>query len=168
MKRIAFVVLVALAVGGVVMWMRSGSDEERIRGQLTRLAAALRMEEGTNALMRAGKMRSEMGAIFDEDVRANVPELPVALPNKRSELADTATQLSMMFRSIDVDFSDIEVKLDDARQTARVGATVKLSSTGRAGPTRDSRATDFLFNKRDGTWRIASVTVWAKGDAPPP
>jgi hypothetical protein len=167
-KRIAAVVLVALAVGATLQWLRAGSDEEQIRGQLTRLASALTMPEGANVLLRGTTMRSELDAIFEEDVRVSIPELPTTLPNGRDELADTATQLSTMFRSVDVELTDIEIKLDDARQTARVGATAKLSATGRAGPNRDSRSTDFLFNKREGTWRIASVTVWAKGDAPPP
>jgi hypothetical protein len=167
-KRVAFVLLVALIAGGVALWTRAGSDEDQIRAQLTRLAAALSMPEGANVVFRGTKMRSELEAIFEEDVRANIPDLPVALPNKRSELADTATQLSTVFRTIDVDFKDVEVKLDDAKQTAHVAATVKLAATGRAGASRDTRATDFLFNKRDGTWRIASVTVWARGDAPTP
>jgi len=165
MRRIVVLVLLVVAVGGV-LWMRSGSDEELIRAQLTRLAAAVSVPEGgANPLVRGAKMRGEFAAIFDEDVRANVPEFPSELPNKRSELADTATQLSSLYPSLSVELVDIVVKLDDAKQSAHVGATAKLQAQGRGGhASKDSRAIDFLFNKHDGTWRIASVTVWAKGE----
>ena len=166
MRRIVVLVLLVVAVGGVLLWMRSGSDEELIRAQLTRLAAAVSVPEGgANPLVRGAKMRGEFAAIFDEDVRANVPEFPSELPNKRSELADTATQLSSLYPSLSVELVDIVVKLDDAKQSTHVGATAKLQAQGRGGhASKDSRAIDFLFNKHDGTWRIASVTVWAKGE----
>jgi hypothetical protein len=166
-RAIALVVLAALA-GAALIWLRGGSDADQIRAQLARLGTALSVPEGANPVLRGARMQSELDAVFEEDVRTNIAELPTTLPNKRSELASAAAQLSLTLRWVEVGFTDIEIKLDDAKQTARVGATVKLAASGRDGPRRDTRAADFLFNKRDGTWRIASVTVWSKDDALPP
>ena len=65
-------------------------------------------------------------------------------------------------RTLKVDFTHIDVKLDPGKRSAQVKTTASLAAIERSGrPKDDTRDVDFLFRKDDG-WRIASVTVWEK------
>jgi hypothetical protein len=167
-KRIVWgSVVVALAALGAYVWGSRTDDEGKIRADLARLAAAIHVAGGDsspNPLLRGMKMRTDFDAIFQEDVRVNIPELTSALPTKRVELADSATQWTMLYRSLDVDFSDIVVKFDDTKRTAHVALTATLTAKERDGQLgREKRAVNVLFYKTDDPWRIAAVTVWEKG-----
>src|SRR5579859_6099356 len=159
-------VLAAAALALAYFWVRRPDDEAQIRAQLTRLAAAVsKTDANANPLFRGARMRSEFAAVLDEDVRVNIPEVASALPNKPGDLADTATQFTLLYPSLDVTLGDLETKLHDERQSAHVAATASLSAVARDGhPERDNRALNFLLRKADGTWRVTSVTVWTKGD----
>jgi hypothetical protein len=159
MRRLSIPLVLVVVALAAFAWTRRASDEDQIRGQLTRLGAALHVSEGSNPLFRAPRVRSEFEAIFDDPTHASVPELPLALPGGRAALADKATELTSYYQTLDVSFTDVEIKLDSVKLIAHVAATAKLSTSGE-NATRDTRPVDFLFYKKDGTWRVTSVTVW--------
>jgi hypothetical protein len=159
MRRAAIVLVLVVAAVGAFVGMHRGSDQDAIRAQLTRLAAALHASEGSNPVFRVPRVRSEFDAILDETVHVTAAEAP-GLPTDRRGLADSAVQLSAFYSSVDVGLRNVEIKLDDSSTMAQVAATADLSAGGEQSR-RDTRAVNFLFYKRDGTWRITSVTVWA-------
>jgi hypothetical protein len=159
MRRIALALAIALAAAGLFLWLRHASDEDAIRGQLTRIAAALHTTEGSNPVFRLPRVRDEFDAVLDETVHVHVDEMPVTLPTDRRGLAQTAVQVTGYYPSVKLGFRDIDIKLDDAKTMAQVTTTADLTTGGEHG-TRDTRAVSLLFYKRDGTWRITSVTVW--------
>jgi hypothetical protein len=159
MRRLWILLAVVLATGGVVAWFARSSDDEQIRAQLTRLAAALHKSQGSNVILRATKMRGEFDAILDQSPHVTIPDLPTSLPDDRRGLADSATQVTALVQSLDLDFSDVEIKTDEAHMSAQVNATATLKADGDP-PRRAKRPVTFLFWKREGTWRISAVTVW--------
>jgi hypothetical protein len=159
LRRLWIALGVLLVVGAGFAWITRSSDEEKIRAQLTRLAAALHMSEGANPVLRVANLRSEFSGIFDESPHVSVPELTMPLPDDRRGLADAAAQLTSFVQRVDVDFEGTEIKLDDAHTSAKVDATATLSTDdGRAR--RTTRAVTFLMWKRGDAWRISSVHVW--------
>jgi phosphoribosylformylglycinamidine synthase len=162
--RIALVLL--LVVGTTVLYLRRGTDDDKIRAQLARLAAVLHTTDAqANPIFRIPRLRSEFDEIFDDTFHASIPELPSELPRDRRGLADVAAQVTATHPNLDVDFRDVEIKLDDAHTTAQVASTVTVTADSGGGRTHTTRPVSLLFYKRDGTWRITSVTVWApRGD----
>ena len=156
----------------VVVWLTvfRASDDARIREQLAKLAAAVRVtadDAQTNPIGRFAHVNDAFTKLFDRDVRVSIPEL-TSLDSGRRPLAELATSAPRVFRSFDVDFSDIEVKIDDAKSSALVGATASVSAVEQGNtPRADKRAVDFRFAKQDGEWLITSLTVWPKDEARP-
>jgi hypothetical protein len=155
-------VLIAVAVAAlvaVVVAVSRPSEEDQIRAQLTRLAASLHVTAGSNPMFRLPRVRGEFDAVFDDPMHASVPELPVSLPTSRAALAEKAVLVTSYYQDLDVSLSDVDIKLDDAKRMAQVAATAKLSSSGE---TRgwDTRPVSFLLYKKEGVWRVTSVTVW--------
>ncbi|MGO8999783.1 MAG: hypothetical protein ACLQVI_41180 [Polyangiaceae bacterium] len=114
MRRLWAVFAVAFVVGARIFWLTRGQDEDQIRGRLTRFAAALHKSRDSNVVLRAANLRSEFAAIFDESPHVNIPDVTAPLPIDRRGLADSAAQLTSFVQTLDLDFSDLEIKLDDA------------------------------------------------------
>jgi hypothetical protein len=165
---LVFAGAVALLAGGYFAFRPT--DESRIRSQLDKLAAALRITDAdmqTNAIGRLAHVSGIFATLFDPDVRASVPEL-ASLGSGRRGLEEVVTGAPRFVRTVEVDFSAITVKLDDAATSAAVGATAHVVALDREGRTHDERrAVDFRFVKQDGDWLIATVTVWSNEDARP-
>jgi hypothetical protein len=159
--------LVAIAAALYFVFFRS-SDEERIKDQLARLAKTVSVsEEQKNPITRAAHLRSELAEIFEKDVRASIPELGSARVG-RDALVELALTSSAMVRTVRVEITNVEIKIDDASKSAHVKATARLRGTMSDGQDkRDERALDLQLTRREGDWRIASLTVWSKDDASP-
>jgi hypothetical protein len=170
MRNRILVALAALAVlAGVVYFaVFRASDEEKIRAQLAKLSESVEVKEGgSNPVFRKARLDADFEKIFDEDVRVSIPDLSSTKPG-RANLVALAMQASVWARSASVELSKIEVKLDDAHQSAKVGATATVRAVSGSGRNeRDERAVDFRFAKIDGTWKITSLTVWRKDEARP-
>jgi hypothetical protein len=167
---------VLLALGAVVALCTGAyvalrpTDESRIREKLAKLAAAVRI---TNAEVQAnpiGRMAHVSGVfqtLFEPDVRVSAPEL-AQLGSGRRELEAAVVAAPRYVRAFDVDFASVTVKLDEAHESAEVGAVAEASSVDLENRKRqEKRAVDFHFVKRDGDWLIATVSVWTREDAPP-
>lgn len=166
-SRIVAIAIAAIVTAAVVLFfVLRPSDEQRVRAQLLRTVAAVTVtEDDTNPIVRLARIRREFKETLDKDVRislVDVPNVP-ALRNGRDALGETATQLTAVFRTMEIDLSAIEVKLDDAHTSAQVKSRATLVANGRDGRARrESRAVDFLLYKIDGTWRITTINVWPK------
>jgi hypothetical protein len=160
----------ALVVAGGAFLLFRPSDESKIRAQLARLAAAVKVKEAdmqTNPIGRLAHVEGEFESLFDPDVRASVPELGSIPPGRRG-LAELVTGAPRYVRTFDVDFGNVTIKLDDAHTSALVGATARAKAVDRDGKVRDDeRAVDFRFVKDGGDWIMTTVTVWPKGEAAP-
>jgi hypothetical protein len=145
------------------------SDEDRIKSQLSKLSEAVEVKEGGgNPVFRKAHLDDAFEKIFDEDVRVSIPDLST-MKSGRAGLVALALQASVWARSASVEFSRVEIKLDDARASAKVGATATVRAVRGGGRNeRDERAVDFRFAKIDGLWKITSVTVWRKDESAPP
>ena len=153
---------------GIYFAFFSVSDEQKIKDVLGRLTKAVRVSEGdTNPIVRGARIHSEFVEIFPTDVHVSIPELS-GLHQGRSELEGVATKAPLLYRTADVDLTSIEIKLDDAHESAKAGATARLRATRSDGDTqRGPRAVNFLFSKDGGRWRITSMTVWPEGEGVP-
>jgi phosphoribosylformylglycinamidine synthase len=168
-RRVLFVSAAAAAAAVLLGVLLVPSDEDKIKGQLSRLAKAVSLaEDDTNPLTRGLRVRKELEKTLDPSVHVSIPEVP-GVKSGRDDLAQAAAGASLYVRALSVDLEDIEVKLDPARVFAKVGATAVVTATERDGSRRrDKRAVDFLFGKSDGLWRATSITVWPKSEASAP
>jgi hypothetical protein len=143
------------------------SDESRIRKQLSKLAAAVRITEAdvqANPIGRLAHVSGQFEDLFDPDVRVSISEV-TSLHSGRRELAEIVTAAPRSVRTFDVDFTHVTVKIDDTGASAAVGASAQISSKDRDGQTqKDERAVDFRFVKNGSAWTITTVTVWPQGD----
>jgi hypothetical protein len=167
-KRLALSLAAVIALAAALyLWLHE-SDEDQIRDALADLAAAAHVGEGdTSRLLRASHVQRAFANAFDAEVRASVPELGSTLPVQREALAEMATDWTMLYRTGDAQISDVVVKLDDVKSTARVSATASLRGLSQSGPVNDQRGINLLLRKADGHWRITSLTVWPPDESPP-
>jgi hypothetical protein len=160
---------IAIAVG-VYLPLRP-SDESRIRRQLARLAAAVRITDADASASPVGRLADVNGRLqplFEQDVRVSIPEV-ASLHAGRAELAELLAGAPSSVRSFDVDFTSVTIKLDDARTTALVGATAHTRLVERDGViSRDRRAVDLRLVRKNGEWVVRTLTVWSPDDATPP
>jgi hypothetical protein len=170
-RRLALTALavIAVAFGSWLLFFRS-SDEALIRAKLAKLAKETRVtaeDTSTNPIGRFAHVNDAFKTLFDRDVRVSIPEVP-GIQSGRKDLAEAVTNAPRVVRTFEVDFSEIEIKLDDAKAGALVGATATIHAIEQGGVTRDDkRAVDFRFAKTDGDWLITSLTVWPKDEARP-
>jgi ketosteroid isomerase-like protein len=153
------VVAVAAAIAAYVLAF-GPDDDQRIRYQLTRLGSAISMNAPSQSpLVALGHVQGELADLFDDEVRIHVPELP-SLPTRRADLTRAWADASRPWQKARVSFEDVVVKLDDAKHTAIVTATVIFDGTQLDGTHHQGRrAVNLHFLKRDGSWRITSINT---------
>jgi hypothetical protein len=170
-KRI--VAIVAGAVGllllgyAIFFW---DNDEDLIREKLDQLTLSLHVTKGEvqNPAIAGVHLKSEFAEIFTQTVLVTIPELKGsgggALP--RADLAMFAGQMKGRFQAATVSLGDISVQIQD--ETAHVDATATLIAEDFGGaPRRDIRDVDFEFQKIEGEWQIAGLTVGAAQSGSP-
>src|SRR5262245_50372411 len=118
-RRVWAPLLGALGLG-LVGWalFGGGGDEKRILEKLMKLEETVHLEEESrNPVMRLARVRGELKEIVQSTVLVEIPEAP---PFKagRDGLAELATSESTWFRSADVRFDAIDVKVSDDKQSA--------------------------------------------------
>lgn len=160
---------VAIAAGaiaiGIAVWalfLRGGSDDDAVREAVRRTAAAVKVVPGENPVMRATRVRSELIETIAPDVSINIPEL-TEVTRGRDPLIGVAIAAAQAWERADITISFGKVQLDPG--TAFVSATATLNATPHGGSTaadRDTRRCSFRLEKRDGTWRIYELTVFAR------
>jgi hypothetical protein len=161
-------ILAGLGLIGYAL-LAAESDEERIRARLEQLEESVALHsEAQNVAVRSLQLRGGFSEIFEPDVRARIPELGSGR-HSRDELVALAAQSSSYFQNLDLQFEDLEIRVDDTSRRASVDSVAVLTATrrGQAEPRRDERSVHFdFFNHEEHGWRIAAVRV-REGDEQP-
>jgi hypothetical protein len=157
--------LVGVALVGYALFARP-SDDEQIRDQLDRLAAAVSFAEGGSTPLRALHLRGEFAEIFTPQARAEVDEIGLR-ETGRDALVAAALQASSLARSLDVRFVSVRVTLAEDRGTARAIASAWVQAVRRGGdPDGGERAVGCHLVKTDGrVWQLTACRVFAPGDS---
>lgn len=161
MDRRRAIALAGAGLGGCLIAyavLGEESREERIRAVLFRFAESVSLDvDQTNPLARAAQVNGAFKEIVDKQVRASVPELPNLRPG-REGLASAAIQTGALFRSAQVEFSQLNYEIGEL--SARVSCLGHLVAVDRGGePRRDERSVHFELMKQDGDWWISSIAV---------
>jgi len=155
------VALAAAGLGGCLIAyavLGEESQEERIRAVLVRFAESISLAaDQTNPIARAAQVNGAFKDIVDEQVRVSVPELSALRPG-RAGLAEAAIATGALFRSAQVDFSELAYEIGEV--AARVSCVGHLVAVDRGGePRRDQRSVHFELVKQDGDWWISAIVV---------
>lgn len=147
--------VVALAV--LVVTLTRPSEEERVKRTLDRVAKVVAVKTDDTVLSRAGRLRSGLKELVDDDVRVDVPDLSMRVTG-RDRLLDGAMKAALVYSSADCELASVTVQLDPSATTAKADATAIV--TGARGGERkvDRRNVHFLLRK-DGDWRITTIDV---------
>ncbi len=161
MERRRLLALVAGASGiGLIGYalLTEESDEERVRGVVSRFARAVSVDEDqTNPIARLAFVKGEFRETVEQDVRVSVPEL-TNLKHGRQALAEAATQTGHLFRTAHIDFSNCDVEVGNVG--ARADCIGHLTAVDRAGqPRKEERTVHFELRRSDGAWLIQSIVV---------
>ncbi|MCA9629909.1 MAG: hypothetical protein KC766_19695 [Myxococcales bacterium] len=161
MERRRLLALVAGALGiGLIgyAFFTDESDEERVRGVLSRFARAISIDaEQTNPLARLGFVKGEFKEIVDSDIRVSVPEL-TSLKRGRTSLAEVAVQTGQYFRAATVEFSNCDIEVGNVG--AKADCVGHLDAVERGGQVRkDERTVHFELRQDAGAWVIQSIIV---------
>jgi phosphoribosylformylglycinamidine synthase len=159
MKRSLLLGFIAAVVGAVIYVLFFGaSDESRIRDRLDQLAAAVRIDEDElSPLPRAGRIRSELADIFTKDATASVAEMDETFEG-RDAMAAAAAQIIGVYRSADVSFENVKVRIDEAAADVKATAAVTGARHGQ-GITREELPVTLKLKKIEGDWKIVSAVV---------
>ena len=154
----------AIALAAYFIFFRA-SDEQKIRQCVARAMAAVTVtEDDTNPIVSLGRIRGAFKETVDKNVRVRIPDLPQVQAG-RDGLGEAVAQASVWFKSASVDVGSLEIKLDDAHKSAQVTTRATLRAIGRDGrPRNEERDVTLLVTTPEGTWRIASITVWPPKD----
>lgn len=159
MKRPLLLGFIAAVIGAAIYAIFFASfDESRIRNRIEQLAAAVRIDEDElSPLPRAGRIRKEFDDIFTMDATASLAELESSIEG-RDAMVMAATQIVAVYRSADVSFDDVAVRING--DAAEVKAIADVSgATHRQGASHDEMPVTLRLKKIDGDWRIVSAVV---------
>lgn len=147
---------VVAAVVLVVTLLRP-SEEDRVKKTLDRFAKVVAVKSDDNVLARAGRLRSGLAEIVDNDVRVDVPDLAMRFTG-RDKLVEGAMKAALLYSSADCQLTSVSVVIDESATTAKADALAIV--TGIRGGERklDRRNVHFLLRK-DGDWRITTIDV---------
>lgn len=154
MKK-SWVAAACALVAGVVLYFTvfRASEEDRIRDVVTKFVKANEIKKDDNPLGRMARLNTVFKDTVDDDVRADVAEVGIAVTG-RKKLAEDATKAAAMFSEATLDVADLKIKIDDSKTTAKADCTVTMKSADRT----DKRDVHFLL-RNDGGWKITTLDV---------
>jgi hypothetical protein len=137
-------IAIVIAAAAVALWaiFFRGSDEDRIRAVIVKAATAVRVVEGENPVLRAARVKGDLGETLDRDVAFTVPEL-----NASGEGVGKGRDAA------------VAAALSAGGLWASAQTTVTLSAIRGGQRERDVRQVSFELRKLDGEFRIVAVTV---------
>ena len=168
MRRWLAILGVLLGIGmiGYALFARA-TDEEQIREQLARLAAAISFTEAGNPAARALHLRSAFSELFTPEAEVTIAELGIQ-QRGREELVATTLQASGLARRLEVELTSVQILVAEDRTAASAAATALVAAVRRGGePDVGEREVRFdLVRGPDRTWRVASSRVYGPGEEP--
>ena len=155
-------VVLGLGIVGYAVFSQK-TPEERIRERLERLSQAIRVgEPPENPVMRATRLNGQFAELFDKDVRADISELSNPIEG-RTELVQLAARANVWVRTLDVDFSHLDI--DAGQVNASASGPARISGTRTSGePETGERQVRFTLTLTDSDWMIDSVKVEPRSD----
>ena len=159
LPHIGIVLGVLIAVYAVFF---SSSDEDQIRAKLNSLEDAVALSDGdSNIVIRGAHVRKAFADIFIKMVTYQIPELRSEGAG-RTGLAGLAATAPRLYRSVRIDFGDLDIRVDDAKISAVAYGEALLTGKRHSGQLqRDTRTVSFRFDKIEGDWLIVSLTASA-------
>jgi hypothetical protein len=157
-------IAIVIAAAAVALWaiFFRGSDEDRIRAVIVKAATAVRVVEGENPVLRAARVKGDLGETLDRDVAFTVPELNASgegVGKGRDAAVAAALSAGGLWSSAEVSIAFSRVTVDPGGNTASAQTTVTLSAIRGGQRERDVRQVSFELRKLDGEFRIVAVTV---------
>jgi len=163
-KRTWILVVALCSIAAVYVLFLRKTDEDKIRGQLAALSAAVHKSEGENDMLRAVRVESAFSHLFTREVELRVPELREGR-RPRHELATLAIGAGRDASAIDLKLSQIHVEVDRPMQRAWVTASaVVIANLRSGGGHQESREVVIRFDKEEDEWKIASVALPGAGE----
>ena len=151
-------VLLALLVAGVLIWAWfefGSSDEAKIRAGFAAVADLISKAEGESALESADRAR-RLGERFLEPFTLQVDEAGVTV-TERAGLIRPFVGLRHQAKTIDVDFSDLEIEVDG--RVARAAARANVSGTFQGQARRASWQVRTRWRKTGRDWQLERFHV---------
>jgi hypothetical protein len=159
-------VLSLIGVAAIYVLFIRKTDEDRIRGQLAALGAAVQEDEGDNLLLRAARIERQFPHLFLKEVELHVPDVSEGRRARR-DLATYAAGSGKLATRIELRFSSVHVELERAAQgtqRAWVTADATVAATLReGGARRETRPLSLRFEKDEEEWKIADVALQGAG-----
>ena len=154
MKKWAVAAACAL-VASIVLYVTvfRSSEEDRIREVVNRFTKVCEVKANDNVLMRAGRLQSTFEETVDDGVRVDIEELGMGISG-REKLVENGTRAAGLYNEATIELSDIKIKIDDSKTTAKCDAVAQLKTKDRS----DKRDVHFLLRK-DGGWKITTLSV---------
>ncbi len=163
-RTVAAAVLVVSAA--VLAWLLlGGSEEERVRSQLTQLCEAVGSREDESMPFRTARLNGAFKELLQPDVTLDAPELERAQGIR--ELSLLATSAPRLFGNFTVSLEETEIDVDGATKQARATARVTLVGDQGGELRRDRRTVQFQLSKQGGDWKVYGIQVAAKTDDQP-
>ena len=156
-----------LLVAYALWW--SDSDEDQIRAKLEAIEEVAEVGRGpTNPLLRAAELRKRLAGICIKDVRIRIAEL-TEVTRGRDELVRLAAAAPQLYRTVEVDLSDLAVEVDRSARSAAAHGPATLTAVEHGGRVRrDRREVMLRFDKIEGDWRLVSIRVSSPAQAGQP
>ncbi len=150
-------VAVALGVLLVAYALFSGdSAEERVRRAVAAFGATLTVDSGESPLIATARVRGALDELTVKEVSITLPDFP-SLRAGRDGLVDALGKGRVLFRTAEVEFSEVQVELRG--DVAEVSAVGTLTGVDRHGRSRHhQRQVQLELVKEDG-WRVKRVAV---------
>ncbi len=160
MKRWLPYLGIAFGVALVVYAVFFGkNEEERIRQRLHQLEDSVAVDGAENPVLRAARLRKELGELVTHDVRIAIPELD-GVDSGRNQLVELAAAAPQQFKSARIDLEALRIRLDDPKEHAVAVGDAKLAGTRQDGEREQSfRTVSLRLDKLNGEWRIVDVSV---------
>lgn len=157
-KKLAVVVgAVVTGAAALVIVLTRPSEEERIKKVLERLAAAVAIKEGDTVISRAGRMKSELKDVVDDQVSVDVEELGIH-DTGRASLIEDAMKAGLVYQSASAELKSITIKLNEGASVAQVDLTAVVTATQGGAKKVEPRPVHFVLSK-DGAWRVTAIDV---------
>jgi hypothetical protein len=155
-------VVAGIGIVGYALFSQK-TPEERIREQLERLSEVIRVgEEQENPVVRAARLNGQFAELFDQNVHAQIPELSNPIDG-RKELVQLAARSHFWVRTLEVDFSRLDIEAGDV--SASASGPARLHGTRTNGePETGERQVRFTLSRVDSEWKIDSVKVERRSD----
>ncbi len=166
LSRRGLAIVVLLGSAALLGWLLFGeSDEQRILGNLQRLASALGTREGEAISFRTARLNGVFKELLHPDVTLEAVELERA--QGIQQLGLLAASAPRVYGEFTVGIGESEVALDAKAKRAMVSARVTLEGNRGGELRRDSRTVHFYLAVHEGEWKVNGIQVAAATDEEP-